>query len=185
MNKTLTSREEILCVGKEIIIQSGIQALNMRDVAHKCSVSVGSVYNYFPSKGDLIVATIESVWTEIMHDSKGCSAQLGFAENVLFLFKNIQKGCQKYPSFFSVHSMSLANVDKNKGREVMEHYFVHIKKGLLESLHQDQDIRKDAFSDMFSKSDFVDFVFSNIVTLLMKEANTCDFLLEVVKRMIY
>ncbi|MDD4781161.1 MAG: TetR/AcrR family transcriptional regulator [Tissierellia bacterium] len=37
--------------------------LNMKDVAHKCGISVGSVYNYFQSKGDLIVATIESIWT--------------------------------------------------------------------------------------------------------------------------
>ncbi len=81
--------------------------------------------------------------------------------------------------------MSVANLDKNKGREVMNRYFTHIKNGLLESLHHDQSIRKDAFSNQFTKSDFVDFVFSNIITLLMNEANTCDFLLEIVKRTIY
>ena len=185
MNKTITSREAILSAGKEIIVQSGIQGLNMRDVARKCGVSVGSVYNYFPSKDDLVVATIESVWIEIMHGSKGCVTRSDFAESVLSLFNSIQKGCQKYPSFFSIHSMSVANLDKNKGREVMNQYFVHIKNGLLESLHHDQSIRKDAFSNQFTKPDFVDFVFSNIITLLMIEANTCDFLLEIVKRTIY
>ncbi|HAQ42115.1 MAG TPA: TetR/AcrR family transcriptional regulator [Clostridiales bacterium] len=185
MNKTITSREAILSAGKEIIVQSGMQGVNIRDVAHKCGISVGSVYNYFPSKSDLIVATIEAVWTEIMHGSKGCVTRSDFAENVLSLFNSIQKGCQKYPSFFSIHSMSVANLDKNKGREVMNRYFTHIKNGLLESLHHDQSIRKDAFSNQFTKSDFVDFVFSNIITLLMNEANTCDFLLEIVKRTIY
>ncbi len=71
--------------------------------------------------------------------------------------------------------MSIASLDKNKGREVMNRYFAHIKNRLLESLHNDQRIRKDAFSSQFTKPDFVDFVFSNIITLLMKDAKSCDF----------
>lgn len=185
MNKTLTSRENILSAGKGIITQSGIQTLNMRNVAQRCGIAVGSVYNYFPSKGDLIIATVESVWIEIMHDVKGCHSKLGFIENLLFLFKSIQKGSREYPSFFSVHSMSFANVDKNKGREVMHLYFAHIKKGLLEALDQDPNVREDVFSDKFTKSDFVNFIFSNILTLLMNEEPYCDYLLEIVKRIIY
>lgn len=185
MNKTITSREAILSAGKEIIVQSGIQGLSIRDVARKCNVSVGSVYNYFPSKGDLIVATIESVWTEIMHDTKSCISQNNFTENVLSLYNNIHKGCIKYPSFFSVHSISIASMDKAKGREAMNRYFDHIKNGLLESLYCDQGIRKDVFSNQFTKSDFIDFVFSNIIMLLMKEAASCDLLLEIVRRIIY
>jgi len=185
MNKTITSKEAILSAGKEIIVQSGIQGLNMRDVAHKCDISVGSVYNYFPSKSDLIVATIESIWTEIMRGSQGCISQDDFAENIQSLFYSVQKGSQKYPSFFSVHSMSVADFDKGKGRDVMNRFFIHIKNGLLESLHNDQGVRKEVFTNQFTKSDFVDFVFSNIITLLMKEADSCDFLLEIVRRTIY
>ncbi|RPF43149.1 TetR family transcriptional regulator [Hydrogenoanaerobacterium saccharovorans] len=185
MNKTLTSREAILSVGKEVVSQSGIQALNMRDVALKCGVSVGSIYNYFPSKSDLVLATVESVWREIMHDSKGCCSQSGFVQSVLSLFESVQKGCKKYPSFFSLHSMSFANVDKSKAREVMKQYFSHIKRALLEALEKDQAVRKNTFSDNFTKTEFVDFVFSNILTLLMREEASCNCLLEVIKRTIY
>lgn len=185
MNKTLISKESILSKCKEMVIESGIQSLNMRDVAARCSVSVGTVYNYFPSKSDMIVATIESIWTEIMHGSKVCNLQYTFADNILSLFNNVQEGCKKYPSFFSVHSMSVANLDKNKGRDSMNKYFDHIKMGLLDSLNHDKQVKKDAFSESFTKLDFIDFVFSNIITLLMNEAKSCDFLLEVVKRAIY
>jgi AcrR family transcriptional regulator len=185
MNRTIASREAILSAGKEIIMQSGIQGLNMRDVANKCGLSVGTVYNYFPSKSDLVFTTIESVWTDIMHDSQDCNPQNNFAENVSSLFNNIQKGSKMYPSFFSTHSISVATLDKSKGREVMNRYFAHIKKGLLESLNHDQGIRKDAFSNQFTKPDFVDFVFSNVIILLAEEAKSCDFLLEIVNRTIY
>ena len=62
----VTSKEAILAVCKEFVKENGLQSLNMRTVAEKCNVSVGSVYNYFPSKADLIAATIQDVWQSIM-----------------------------------------------------------------------------------------------------------------------
>lgn len=66
MNIPVTSKEAILAVAKEVVLSSGLQNLNIRDIADKCSVSVGSIYNYFPAKGDLILSTIESIWREIL-----------------------------------------------------------------------------------------------------------------------
>ena len=66
MNKAVTSKEDILSVSKEMVAQCGIQAINMRNVAKECGVAVGSVYNYFPSKNDLIIAVIDVIWKEII-----------------------------------------------------------------------------------------------------------------------
>lgn len=62
LRQVITSKEAILRVGRDIVIKFGLQGLNIRDVAKQCGVSVGSIYNYFPTKSDLIIATIESVW---------------------------------------------------------------------------------------------------------------------------
>lgn len=185
MNKTITSQEAILRVGKEIVLEYGLQGLNIRDVARRCGVSVGSIYNYFPTKTDLVVATIESVWKEIMHGYKICEEQYSFVDCVQSLFLYIQKGSEKYPSFFSAHSMSVVNLDKEKGRESMERYFSHMKQGLLATLNADSGIKGDVFSQAFKKEDFIDFIFNNLMTLLMKQAISCDFLLEVIRRIIY
>lgn len=185
MNKTLTSKEAILAVAKEIVTQAGTQALNMREVAQRCNVAVGSVYNYFPSKEDLLIETIQMVWTEIMHHSKECSSEIGFAENVIFLFERVRSGADKYPSFFTIHSMNFSGGEKSKGREAMNQYFDHIKRGLKESLSRDGKVRKDAFDDDFTKADFVDFVFTNLISLFMRKQTSCSFLLEVIKRTIY
>lgn len=185
MNKTITSQEAILCAGKEIVLEKGLQGLNIRDVARRCGVSVGSIYNYFPTKSDLIVATIESVWKEIMHGYKVCENQHHFVDIIQSLFFNIQKSSEKYPSFFSAHSMSVATIDQEKGRESMNKYFLHMKKGLLATLNADSRVKDDAFPPTFTKEDFIDFIFSNLLTLLMKQASSCDFLLEVIRRIIY
>ena len=67
MNTVVTSKDEILRASRELIRQQGWSAVSIRSVAAACGVSVGSIYNYFGSKSDLIGATVESVWCEIFH----------------------------------------------------------------------------------------------------------------------
>ena len=65
MNTVVTSKDEILRASRELIRQRGWSAVSIRSVAAACGVSVGSIYNYFRSKSDLIGATVESLWCEI------------------------------------------------------------------------------------------------------------------------
>ena len=67
MNRVVTSKEEILQASRELLKEQGWTAINIRAVAAACHVSVGSIYNYFGSKADLVSNTVESVWHEIFH----------------------------------------------------------------------------------------------------------------------
>ena len=80
MNHIITSREEILHISRNLIKEKGWAAVNIRSVASACNVSVGSIYNYFHSKSDLVGATIESVWCDIFHFPKD--------ENIFHSFVN-------------------------------------------------------------------------------------------------
>ena len=67
MNKTVTSKEEILDKSREIIAEKGVSAINMRTVATQCGIAVGSLYNYFASKSELMSAAVEAVWLSLIH----------------------------------------------------------------------------------------------------------------------
>jgi F0F1-type ATP synthase delta subunit len=67
----------------------------------------------------------------------------------------------------------------------MNEYFIHIKKGLLLSLQNDKNVKKNTFNEIFTKELFVDFVFSNIITLLINNQQSCYVLNEIIKRTIY
>ena len=54
MNTIITSKEDILKTSRELIREQGWSAVNIRSVAAACGVSVGSIYNYFDSKADLV-----------------------------------------------------------------------------------------------------------------------------------
>lgn len=185
INKIITSKEVILEVCKRLVSENGLHSLNIRTVAEKCNISVGSVYNYFPSKTDLIVATIKEVWQSIFQADQISSQSESFPTFVTLIFKNFQAGAAEYPHFFTTHSMSFATSDKDKARVVMDQYFGHLKSKMLDVLNNDRKVASAAFSKDFTKSDFVNFVFSNLLMLLINQEDSCTQLIEIIKRTIY
>ncbi len=185
MNTVVTSRESILSVSRQYISEHGLSSVNMRAVAAACGVSVGSVYNYFPSKGDLISAVVEDVWHDIFHMPGELSSFSSFPQCVAWIFNSICKGCQEYPEFFSLHSMSFASNEKEKGRLVMNHCFGHIKTNLLVVLQNDSKIRQGIFSETFTPESFVDMVFSLITSMLLQGKKDCSPLLEMIYCCLY
>lgn len=185
MNTSITSEEEILAACKQLVSDKGLSALNMRAVAKSCGVALGSLYYYFPSKNDLLIATIESVWEDIFRINDPGISKLPFLEFIARSFEHIQSGIKKYPNFFTIHSISFSTSNQNKARDSMEHYLSQIKEKMLESLRADEGINKKTFSVDFSETDFVEFVLSNIICLLVLKKDECTLLLEVIHRTLY
>lgn len=185
------SRENIINIAKEIVSKEGIQAVNMRYISKKAGFAVGSIYNYFPSKNDLIIAVVESIWEDIFHIDKGFDDFDRFTEYIEKLFENIVDKSKNYPNFFTLHSIGFMTDKDNKqnkddkGKETMDRYFSHMKIKLLEILNNDKNIKKDAFNVNFTKEKFIDFVFSNIIIFLMRDKNDCEILIETINRSIY
>lgn len=55
-------REAILSHAKDIVLKHGYDQLTIRNVAKDAEVSIGTVYNYFPTKRDLMVQLLEDYW---------------------------------------------------------------------------------------------------------------------------
>ncbi|MEG1932236.1 MAG: TetR/AcrR family transcriptional regulator [Pygmaiobacter sp.] len=185
MNTVVTSREAILRICRKMVAEQGLSALNMRAVAQQCNVALGSLYNYFPSKSELLLATIESVWQDIFHLERPCEAQLTFLEDVKRIFCSLNEGMVAYPNFLTAHSIGFAGGDRGHARHTMEHYFLHMKHGLLKTLKQDTSVRQDAFTETFTPEALVDFILSALLSLLVQRASSCDLLLEMLRRTLY
>lgn len=57
-------KQEILKQAKIILVHKGFEALNMRTVAKECRFAVGTIYNYFPTKDDLLAQLMADYWEE-------------------------------------------------------------------------------------------------------------------------
>ena len=86
MNTVVTSREDILQHSRQLIQRQGWGAVSIRTVAQACGVSVGSIYNYFGSKAELVGAVVESVWQEIFRLPQGTESFADTAARVSWLY---------------------------------------------------------------------------------------------------
>lgn len=185
MNLAATSKEEILEVSRKIVIKEGLLAINMRTVANECKVAVGSIYNYFPSKADLVSATIGVIWKDILYMTGESFDFVSFKDCLAWLFESVKEGGKKYPEFFTVHSLVFSVEDKEKGRQIMEQYFENLKKDLSIVLEKDVDIRSDAFNEILTPAIFIDYIFTIFISLLLDGQGDCKALLELVSSCIY
>ena len=169
MNTIVTSKEEILKTSREMIRQQGWSAISIRSVAAACGVSVGSIYNYFDSKSDLVGATVESVWCEIFHRPDNDAVFRDVQVCVTWIYERMAYGGEQYPGFFTLHSLGFMGKEKSDGKRRMQKTWHHILSGLCDVLRQDEKIRPDAFTDQFTPEKFADVLFSLTLSALLRQ----------------
>lgn len=100
VNTVITSKEAILATSRRLIREQGWEAISIRSVAKACDISVGSIYNYFTGKSDLIAATVESVWCDIFHMPDGRASFNRFTDCIEWAYESMRRGNETYPGFF-------------------------------------------------------------------------------------
>jgi len=185
MNHTATSQEALLRASLKFASEEGLKSLNIRSIAQECGVSVGCVYRYFPSKSDLISATVGKIWESIFRMTEGGGAGDDFRGCIRWVFACIRNGCQEYPSFFSQHAAAFSESEKSDGRRVMNQYLARIREMLLQALSADPAIRQSVFDAAFTREAFAAFVLDNLLSLGMRRAEDCEMLLRVTEKLLY
>lgn len=185
MNTVVTSKEEILKKSRELIREKGIRHMNIRAVASFCGVSVGSVYNYFDSKAELLGAVIESVWQDIFHFPEGEDMFYDTLACISWIYERMEYGSKLYPDFFTYHSVGFLQDEIAGGKKLMQKTWQHILDSLESVLCRDKKIRKDAFDEKFTSEKFADMLFSLMIAAMTRRDYDPSPLLTMVTRSLY
>lgn len=185
MNASVTSKEAIMQVCRRMAAEKGLSALNMRAVAKECYIALGTLYNYYPDKGELLIATVESIWKDIFHGNQKLEQDTSFPYYVNEIFECIQNGAEAYPNFFTEHSIYIARSRKGEAVSTMERYFTYMKQGMLAVLEEDKAVDKEAFSQGFTRQDFIDLVLDQMLLLLVQGKTSCSALTAIIRRVLY
>jgi len=73
---TATTREQLLSHAQVLIRQRGYNGFSYRDLADQVGVKTASIHYYFPSKDDLLIASIDSYAAEEARLMQGIDAML-------------------------------------------------------------------------------------------------------------
>lgn len=184
MNIAVSSKEGLINECKKIVKQQGIKGVSIRSLAKEAGISTGAVYNYFPSKNQLLAETIGSIWGEIFHFSSSNLTFTSFSQCLQALFDSIEAGKQLYPHFFTEHALVMSMENEKMGKKLMASYWDHIKESMLLTLRSDQQVRHDVFGPDLTPEEFVEYCFELFLSVMVSEKRS-ESLLKFVENALY
>lgn len=60
-------KETLIETATEIARKEGLSGLKLRDLAKQCHIALGTLYNYYPTKDDLILDVVQQFWQNWFH----------------------------------------------------------------------------------------------------------------------
>lgn len=184
MKKSATSKEELLATAKEIAGREGIGSLSIRRLASESGIAIGTVYNYYPAKGDLIGAVMEDFWRNVFHGSHFDTESSDFVRSIHEIYIRLRENLGSFREEFLKEMEVLSQTDQKRGKELEAFYLGHMKEGLLRILERDSKVAPGVWSESFTPGRFVEFAFANLV-LLLKSQEEPDYFEEIMGRLIY
>ena len=185
LNHLATSKEDILAVSRELIKENGWAAVSIRAVASRCSVSTGTIYNYYESKADLLGDTIESIWREIFFHPEEEPIFKDVVACISWIYERLEYGNEQFPGFFSLHSFGFMKNEKTDGKKKMLRTWGHILNGLCNVLKNDPQIRSDVFDQQFTEQQFADILFSLILVSMIRQDYDPSSVLMLIHKTLY
>lgn len=101
-------KQLILSKAKEILYDEGYEKLNMRNVAKACDIAIGTIYNYYPTKKELVVEMMTEYWHEYIDKVQSISnSDYAFYDKLKSIFEELStfirtfKGTWLKPELYS------------------------------------------------------------------------------------
>ncbi|MEG0762392.1 MAG: TetR/AcrR family transcriptional regulator [Oscillospiraceae bacterium] len=186
MNIQAISKDALLDAAQDIVQTSGFEALSIRHLADVCKISVGCIYNYFPSKSQIIFSLTERFWAKTFHEYS-CQdvSDVSFVKFIDNMYVKFSIGLEGFSSTL-LQQMSLMKInDKQIGKNIEQNYMKHMKQGLLDILNNDKSVNENVFCEDFTKEMLIDFVFDNMLLLLRAKRDNCAILQKVICLLLY
>jgi TetR/AcrR family transcriptional regulator, cholesterol catabolism regulator len=114
----LARRERILDAAMELASEGGYDAVQMREVAERADVALGTLYRYFPSKVHLLVSAMGRTFTELQRSVQPPDADSTPEERVYRVVAAVTRYLAKNRRLSGAMIRALMIADADAGREV-------------------------------------------------------------------
>lgn len=112
-------RRRILVATLELASQGGFEAVQMRSVADKAEVALGTLYRYFPSKIHLLVSALAVEFERARDANRGRSLPGDTAhDRVMFVLRGTTRSLQKDPNLTEALTRAFMFADSSVAEEI-------------------------------------------------------------------
>jgi len=168
MGKILEDPKQlILNTAKNILYTEGYSSLTIRSVAKTCNLAVGTIYNYYPSKKELVVEMMLEYWNECF---RVFDAIIDLNEP---LYEKLFKMFTELNTFISTFKevwLKTSNFqhDESAGSEIEKEYlYMEMLANKIKALLIAESLKKDTkISIKIDPYELAKFILMNFITMI-------------------
>src|SRR3954453_9727812 len=141
----LARRERILDAAMELATDGGYDAVQMREVAERADVALGTLYRYFPSKVHLLVAAMGRTFLTLQDSVRIDDADGTPQERVYRVIAAVTRYLARHRRLSGAMIRALMSADTEAAREVEE--VGEMLVGIIASAHHNPDAETPTAAD--------------------------------------
>lgn len=93
--------EAIISYAKSVLVDSGYDSLNIRGIAKECKIAVGTFYNYFSGKEEVVITLIRKDWMDIAKSIDSlCKENISLKEKLMIISEELDSFSRNYLTVF-------------------------------------------------------------------------------------
>lgn len=168
-------RETILKEGYALLEEKGYKSFSMRELANRCEIGLGTVYNYFENKMAIVGEIFNFTWSEIIESLKTVKDKdIVFEEKIKLIYLGLEKFLVYHKEVFFELTREEKSIENKKSYsctkyDVLDELYIILDE--IIDLHKEKE---DITMEIETRK-LTSFLINNMITLSMK---TTEFSME-------
>lgn len=178
-------RELILNEAKKILYNEGYPSISIRRVAKECNIAVGTIYNYFPSKKELIVEMMTNFWKEYFYSIEDIfRTEEDFYVKLKYIFTNLNQFIEKFRAVWLNDELYSSPDYIESGLKRQNIYIDKLIIIIEELLKTDVYNHDDGSVNKFDTYKMASFIVMNFISLVQMPHFDYEFFESILKELI-
>lgn len=156
-------KELILNKAKEVMHNEGYSSVSIRRIAKECNVSIGTIYNYFPSKKELVVEMMVNFWKECFYDIDNVvKSDVDFYNKLRIIFNNLNRFLQEFKEGWLRTNIYSTPDYIESGVQRQNVYISHLVNTIEDLLKTNVELKTDSLDYNVTAN----FILMNFITII-------------------
>jgi AcrR family transcriptional regulator len=158
-------KQLILSKAKEILYNQGYHKLNMRGLSKACDIALGTIYNYYPTKKELVVEMMADYWQNYLDSvEKIINSNTDIYIKLNNIFNELEVFIQNFRQYWLTPEL-YGSQEYVEGGLQKEYVFMEKLIGIIENILIKEQANKNIHIKLGAR-ETANFIIMNFVTIV-------------------
>lgn len=186
MSRVIENPRELILKKAEILLfNEGYSKVSIRRVAKDCEIAVGTIYNYFPGKKELIIELMVNFWIDFFSKIEiEIKSNNDFYFKLKYIMDELSYILKRFKEVWLRNELYSTPDYVKSG---MQKHYLHIEKLILiieEMLKSELNIRNRKIDSGFTTHSIAEFIVMNFISMIQMPCMDYYFFEKILKKLI-